>query len=83
MSTGTSDIPAPPFVIAGEWKDPEWQALAGKLTSALTGAELRRVIEGPRRHPYAGHAIYQTIVDGQVVIWPSAEAARLYAATNV
>jgi hypothetical protein len=73
----------PPFVVAGEWKDPEWQALAGKLTSALTGEELRRVIAGPRRHPYAGEAVYQTIQDGQVIVWPNAEAARLHGMAGV
>lgn len=78
-----SEADVPPFVVAGEWRDPEWQALAGKLTSALTGAELRRVIDGPRRHPYAAGAAYQTIKDGQVIIWPSAAAAKLYEATSV
>ena len=63
--------------------DPEWHRLAKQLTTALTGAELARVIAGPRRHPYAvDGAVYQTIEEGRVVIWPSVEACRLYAATR-
>ena len=74
MSTGTSDD-LPDYVVAGEWRDEEWEALAGKLTTALTGAELRRVIAGPRRHPYPDDVIYQTVRDGKVLVWRDAKTA--------
>jgi hypothetical protein len=77
-----SDLP--PFIVVrhidpknpreGDWQDEEWNTLSRSLTSALTAGELARVIAGPRRHPY-GPGAYQAIVDGEVVIYPSKEAA--------
>jgi hypothetical protein len=65
----------PPYVVAGEWKDTEWHALASDAARPKSEAELRRIIAGPRRHPYGPEA-YTVMMAGETLIYPSKEAAE-------
>jgi len=63
----TSDLPS--YVIAGEWKDAEWFALSADAARPKSQEELRRLVAGPRRHPY-GMAAYQVMIGGKCWIFP-------------
>jgi hypothetical protein len=69
----TADLPA--YIIAGEWKDAEWVILSRETQRALSAEELRRVVAGPRRHPY-GMEAYQVMVGGDTLVYPNREAAN-------
>lgn len=66
---------APSYVIAEEWKDEDWLFLQMRsLTEPMTDAELRRLVAGPRRHPF-GPAAFQVMRGGLTVVYPDREAA--------
>ena len=69
------DIGPQPYVVVGEWIDAEWLALSKATTRPLTLAETRRLIDGPRRHPFGPEAV-QIMRDGQVVVYPNLEVAE-------
>jgi hypothetical protein len=69
----TADLPA--YIIAGEWKDAEWVTLSRETQRALSAEELRRVVAGPRRHPY-GMEAYQVMVGGECWIFPDRQRAE-------
>jgi hypothetical protein len=62
------------YVVAGDWIDPEWAALAKNPTKPLSYEETRRLIAGPRRHPF-GPGAWQVMRNGQALIYPSRTAA--------
>lgn len=70
----SADLGPHPYVVAGDWIDQEWAALAHSPTRPLSYEETRRVIAGPRRHPFGPEAV-QVMRDGQTLIYPSQAAA--------
>ena len=64
----------PPYVVAGEWRDPEWIALSQDAARPKSREELQRLIAGPRRHPYGAEA-HQVMVGGEVWIFPDKRRA--------
>ena len=63
------------FVVIGDWIDDDYAALQQESTRrTLSREEMKRLVAGPRRHPY-GEDAYQTNIDGQWVVFPSKDAA--------
>lgn len=65
-----------PYIVAGEWRDPEWWALSKETTRGLTADELRLVCAGPKRHPFDLGQAWQVMRDGETLIYPSKEVAE-------
>lgn len=63
-----------PYVVSGEWRDPEWVELASDPRRVLTFDETRKLIAGPRLHPFGPEAV-TVMRDGAVLIYPNREAA--------
>ena len=70
----TTDLP--PYVIAGEWKDEDWIALSKEAARPLTADQLRRLVAGPRRHPYDMVTAHQVMVGGEAWIFPDRRKAE-------
>ena len=63
------------FVVIGEWKDQSYMDLWQEATRrTISNEERKRLIAGPRRHPFGAEAC-EVNIDGQWVVFPSREAA--------
>jgi hypothetical protein len=67
-------VAEPAYVVAGVWRDEEWIALSRETQRPKTEPELRRLIAGPRRHPFGPNA-YQVMKGGECLIYPDKAAA--------
>lgn len=65
----------PPFVVIGQWVDVEYRDLCSRTNSPATSEEIRRILAGPRQHPYGVEA-HALIRDSEVVVYPNAKAAE-------
>lgn len=66
------------FIVIGEWVDQEYVSLqARSLTESLSRDDVRRLIAGPRRHPFDPTEACVINIDGQWVVFPSMNDADI------